>query len=202
MSTENRSEEVPLAVWQLAAEGVTVDRTPVRQELARCVVNDYSRPCDLVVDLAPAGGEIALASVEADRAVVVVVTTPGLGGAWPDAGLEGLAGDVDLVVALPPEAALRHRRPFAPPKQTVAVTARQSAELLRPGGLLVMGFVGAQAGQDPLGHAVEVAGLSGLDYVQHVVALVTAVTDLAPSEQQGGRTISHTDLLVFSAGRA
>lgn len=54
------------------------------------------------------------------------------------------------------------------------------------------GASSARSGPGPLGHAIEVASLSGLDYVQHVVALLTAVTDPESSP---------TELVVFSAGQ-
>jgi hypothetical protein len=188
MSTQDRFPDVPLALWQLAPEGSTVDQASIRARLAHHVVGAYSAPGDVVLDLAPTGSDVAEAAARQGRTPVVVVTTPGLGGAWPDAGLEGFAGGVALAVVLPPEPCLQSRRRFAPAKEAFAATTRQAAVLLRPGGVLVVAFLGAG---DVLGRAVDMAAAAGLQYVQHVVGLPPAA-----------EAVDHVDVLVFAGGRA
>ncbi|MDQ1439253.1 MAG: hypothetical protein QOK43_2882 [Acidimicrobiaceae bacterium] len=190
MSDQNSFPDVPLALWQLAPEGATEDQACGRSGLAQHIVDSYSAPGDVVLDLAPTGSDVALAAVRARRTPVVVVTTPGLGGAWPEAGLEGFDGHVALGVVLPPEPCFRTGRAFAPPRDAFVATVKQAAALLRPGGHLVVGFLGRG---EALGTAVDLAAAGGLHYVQHVVAL------LADGGERG--PVRHADVLVFGGGR-
>lgn len=190
MSDQHRFPDVPLALWQLASEGSTDEQAGVRRRLADYIVTSYSAPGDVVLDLAPTGGDVALAAAHSQRTPIVVVTTPGLGGAWPDAGLEGFVGEVALTVVLPPESCLQAGRAFAPPKDAFAATVRQATSLLHPGGHLAVTFLGHG---EALGGAVDLASAGGLHYVQHVVALL-------PDDVEGG-PVRHADVLVFAGGR-
>lgn len=199
MLTHTRPDQVPLAVWQLAAEGPTsLDHSP-RRQLAGLVVEHYSEQGGVVVDLAPLGGDVARAAVDGGRAAVVLTTTSGSFAPCPVAGLVDLAGDVGLAVVLPPESALRHGRPFTPSARAVEEAARHAAGLLRPNGTLVVGVVGSEEGGDSIGRAVEAAGRAGLGYIQHVVALLGTGVDCAGA---GARRVAHADILLFAKGRA
>lgn len=190
MSDQSSFPDVPLALWQLASGGATEGQAGNRLWLAEHIVDCYSAPGDVVLDLAPTDSAVAAAAVHARRTPVVVVTTPGLGGAWPDAGLDGFDGEVALAVVLPPEPCLQEGRAFAPPRDAFIATVKQAAALLRPGGHLVVVFLGHG---EVLGNAVELAAAGGLQYVQHVVAL------LANDGAQG--PVRHADVLVFGGGR-
>lgn len=63
MPTHTRPDQVPLAVWQLAAEGPTSPDHSPRRRLADLVVEHYSEHGGVVIDLAPLGGDVARAAV-------------------------------------------------------------------------------------------------------------------------------------------
>jgi len=200
MPTHIRPDQVPLAVWQLAAEGPTPPEHSPRRRLAELVVQRYCDEAGVVIDIAPLGGEIARAAVDSGRAAVVLATTSASFAPCPVASLVGLAGDISLAAVLPPESALRHGRPFTPSARAVEEAAHHAAGVLRPKGSFVLGLVGSEEGEDSIGQAVEAAGSAGLSYIQHVVALLaTGLDDCAGA---GARRVAHADVLVFAKGRA
>jgi len=183
--TNQCSGEVPLAVWQLAADGSDAS---LRRRLAGRLVEGYLPDGGAVLDLVPGTGDLGHAVLDAGRAAVVMAD-PGAG-----VGVRGFDGTFDLAVALPPDADLAGGL-YSPPEDALT----RAAAALRPGGLLVSCLVGTEGG-DPIGRAVSAADGLGLRYIQHVVALLS---DGLPEQcSTGERRVAHADVLVFSKGRA
>jgi len=212
----------PLAVWPCATGGHRP--AEVRAELARRVVDDYSGPGQVVLDLVCRDGSVVdHAAASSRRAIGVVAgpcdatrgspstarraTEPDLRPrrGRPSADVLGdLHSRVHLAVALP---SLRIARsgptPARPCPRGAARLCHTAAPLLRPGGLLVVGVVGGVGtgrDADALTALVEAATSAGLDYLQHVVALLVPIADGAlapPSSGRGGRVVVHADLGVF-----
>jgi hypothetical protein len=173
-----RSNEVPLAVWQLAPRDELGNQDTLRRRLARRAVDCYLPAGGALLDVEAAGGDVAQAVLDCGRPAVVV--------AAPESGacLGAFDGVFDLVVALPPDGALCHGGPWVPAQDALV----QSAAALRPDGVAVLCHVGV-----PIEDAAESAASLGLFYIQHVVALLP---------ERPERRVSHADVLVFTKGRA
>lgn len=219
----------PLAVWPCTTRGNRP--AEVRAELARRVVDDYSGPGHVVLDLACRDGSVVdHAAASSRRAIGVVAgscdaprsspsterraTGPDLrprrGRPLPEV-LADLRGRVHLAVALPnlritPSGPV----PVHPCPRGAVRLCRTAAPSLRPGGLLVVGVVGGAGryrghDRDALSTLVEAAASAGFDYLQHVVALLVPIADgeLAPPwNASTGRVVVHADLgVVQRAGR-
>lgn len=188
---------VPLNVWvpEPAPTG-----TALRRHLAARLVETYSAPASVVIDLCPERGEVLAAAASAARGVVALRQPPGCAGRPRPPALEALAGAAALAVALPPASHLVPPRPHPVSATAAKVLCRRAAPLLAVGGYLVIGTLGRGAGSrpDPISAAVGAAAEAGLDYHQHLVVLLDSERDPAPSATGSGRRLAHADLLVFT----
>ena len=172
-----RSNEVPLAVWQLAPHDGSENHDTLRRRLARRVIDCYLPAGGAVLDVEAAGGDVAQAVLDCGQPAVAV--------AAPESGacFGAFDGSFDLCVALPPDVALDQGGPWGPAEEAVV----QAAAALRPGGVAVLCHVGA-----PIEDVAESAAAHGLVYIQHVVALLA---------DKPHNRVAHADVLVFTKGR-
>lgn len=184
---------VPLNIWVCPdgpQPGVTARRT-----LADHVLNAYSPRRGTVLDLAPGGGEVVRAAKALQCAVVALPAadrscTAGRTPRRPHRVSDLLRGvaPIDAAVLLPPAERL------APPYRRFSIGRAAQRALLfavapavRSGGFVALA---ALADPDAVSSAAEAADAAGLDYLQHVVAL------LVPTARPAVRT--HVDVLVFA----
>ncbi|HSH59784.1 MAG TPA: hypothetical protein VK988_09135, partial [Acidimicrobiales bacterium] len=214
-------EGVPLDVWLFNHDTATSPPS-VRRQLATRLIEVYSPPGGVVVDLAPACGEVLAAATEAGRSTIVASTASVCESRRRPAVLDSVQGSADLVVVLPPAGRLAPPRAHNLSATALSVVCRRAAPLLRPGGFLVIGVVGGAPAThlDPLAAAVNGVASEGLAYFQHVVAVipsclgaagrspadrpfleVTRMTPQASAESSaagdGSRRLAHVDLVVL-----
>lgn len=182
MSNPAHPEGVPLNIWLFNNESAPVSPTGLRRHLAARLIDAYSPPGGVVVDLAPGRGEVLAAAVEAGRSAVVSTTAALCKGRWKPAALDSATDSADVVVALPPAKHLAPLRPHSVSSFALEILLRRAAPLLRPGGFMVVGFVGgaAVAHRDRLAVAVNAAASEGLSYFQHIVAVLASCADGTP----------------------
>lgn len=182
---------VPLTVWTLPAPSGHTRPCPgsIRQAVATLVLDAYSRPGDVVVDLRPEHGEVAAAAITAGRTCLVGADSP--------VGQADLAGAAQLAVALPSRGSLTTGASSPLAAQTVRDAAAVGQAVLAPGGLVVLGNVGARPGHDPLGRAAAAMETAGYCYLQHIVVLLRPPA----AGHRGRRANDHLDLLVFRSSR-
>lgn len=226
MPNTTQPEGVPLDVWLFTHEAPATN-ADLRRRMAARLIDSYSSPGGVVVDLDPGRGEVLAAATEAGRSAAVMLGHSLCEGRAGPAVLEALQASAELVVVLPPACRLAPPRPHSLSATAVAVLCRRSAALLRPGGFLVLGVVASRCSRnrDPLGEAVHVGAPVGLSYFQQLVAVVASgsdadgaqpdagpaeattsapsgsgtVTTTRPSAPVGGEhSLAHIDLLVLA----
>ena len=201
MSTTTRSDAVPLNIWLPDEAETPTSGSDVRRHIADRVIETYSPPGGVIVDLAPGRGEVLAAAAKAGRAAVVLHLPPGCARRPEPPPLDAVKGTADLAIVVPPASHLRPPRAHPLSATAAGVASRQAAPLLRTGGFLVLGSLGctAAARLDPVSNAVSAAGQAGLAYYQHVVALLVHELDASPGAtgSRGRRRLAHADLLVF-----
>ena len=181
MSRNQGSDQVPLNVWLVGGRHA---EPASRLDVSMAVIDAYTDPGDVVVDLVGADGEILGAITSAGRSVVAPTEASGRLRAHDDLV-------ADLVLAVPIGV---HRPP--PWCRVLNATAR---ELLGVGGLFVTLPFPTGRGADPVSATVASAAEAGLDYFQHVVVLDPRATPRRSGDVSvDGR---HVDLLAFRRGR-
>ena len=201
MSHASEPEGVPLNVW-LPPTQPNCGHV-VRRQLAARVVDAYAPVGGLVIDLLPGRGEAIGAVRAAGRRATAMPGASGCDGRRRRAGLSRLEDSADLVLALPAAMAIGtgRSRPFS--SLAGRVLAGRAANLLRPGGYLVLGTVGPdESGADPIADAVAAITAEGFIYFQHLVALLRSDLDDDRTSEVEGRAACHVDLLVFERRRA
>jgi hypothetical protein len=201
MPNTTHSDRVPLNIWLPEEARTPTSGSAVRRHIADRLIETYSPPGGVVVDLCPGRGEVLAAASNAGRGAVVLQLPPGCARRPEPPTLDAVAGTADLAVALPFASDLWP--PRAHPLSAVAagVLSRRAAPLLRPGGVLVLATLGRTAAtrRDPASGTVAAGGQAGLACYQHVVALL--VHELAAHcgapESRCRRRLAHADLLVF-----
>ena len=190
MADPHNHEGVPLNVWILESATAT-DGSSLRRCVAERLIETYSPPAGVVVDLVAAGVVVLDAAIGRGRSAVLGLRPY----ACARPATESLSDTADLVVCLPPANHLEPPRDFAMPAVMVESVCRRAAVMLRPGGFFVLASVGRGTGAlDPATRAVTATSAVGLDYFQHVVVLLgwPAVERAAAVE----RRIAHADLVV------
>lgn len=197
MPTTADPRSVPLNIW-VADPAATA--TGVRRQLASRLVETYSSPRGVIVDLSPGRGEVLAAASSAGRGAVALRQPPGCAGRPRTPALDAMQETAELAIALPPASHLRPPRPHPLSGAAAAILARRAEPLLRPGGYLVVGTLGRASGarRDPVSCAVAAATQAGLSYYQHLVILLEHELDReTPPKNRRGRQ-AHADLLVFT----
>ncbi len=199
MPNATHSEGVPLDVW-LSGSDEAPTGVAVRRWLAERLIDAYSAPGGIVVDLFPGTGEAVAAASASGRSVVLDAPPSPCSGRRSRPALQGIIGTADLVLSLPPASHLGPLRPHGPSRPRVKLLARHATGLLRPGGFLVLGILGGGRGADPVAATVEAATATGLAYFQHLVALIQdrQGADDAEGVIDGSRHLAHADVLVFT----
>ena len=213
MPTVTESEGVPLDVW-LFDKPTPTTALALRRQVAARLIDSYSPPGGVVVDLAPGAGEALAAATAAGRSAVAISSPPELGCRRRPAALDELRGMADLVLVLPPATRLAPLQPHAVSGAAMSALCRRAAPLLGAGGVLVLGALpGPHNGNvDPLAAAVDAGASVGLSYLQHVVVVI-ASADAAGEEPPSGpvpsvgrvelagaddrRRVDHVDLVVL-----
>lgn len=183
MSETQGSVQVPLSVWLFGGRHA---EPASRLDVSMAVIEAYTDPGDVVIDLLGTDGEVLAAATSSGRSVVV----PTKAGTHLDA-FDGMSAVADLVLAIPIGIGVGRR-----PCRAVHATA---ARLLRPGGLFVTRPLGSRPSGDPVSTTVASAAEAGLDYFQHVVVLNPS----AGPSRSGHVSVNgnHIDLLTFRRGR-
>lgn len=163
MPNPTHPDGVPLDVWLFTHHGLPTGAAPRRRMAAR-LIDTYSSPGGVVVNLDPGRGEVLAATTDAGQNVVVWASTSMCDGRRRPAMLDALAGGAQLVLVPPPACRLAPPRPHALSPLPVERLCRRSAPLLRPGGFPVLGVVGGRCARtrDPLGEAVHAGAPAGL----------------------------------------
>lgn len=197
MPTTADPRSVPLNIWMA---DLAATAAGIRRQLACRLVETYSPPGGVVVDLSPGRREVLAAAASAGRGAVALRQPPGCAGRPRTPALDAMQASADLAVALPPASHLRPPRPHPLSGAAAAILARRSAPLLRPGGYLVVGTLGPASGarRDPISCAVAAATQTGLSYYQHLVVLLDDELDQEPPSKNRSRRLAHADLLVFT----
>lgn len=180
MSSPAHPEGVPLNIWLLDKD-TAMSPAAIRRDLAARLIETYCPPAGVVVDLAPGRGEVLAAAVEAGRSAVVSSPAALCKGRRKPAALDAASDSADVVAVLPAAKHLAPLRPHSLSGAALEIILRRAAALLRPGGFMVLGFVGAaMADRDRLAVTVNAAASEGLSYFQHVVAVLAPCLDDAP----------------------
>ena len=198
MPTTTHREGVPLNIWLPDPANNPSSGSAVRRQVADRLVETYSPPDGVVLDLFPGRGEVLAAAATAGRGAVCLRVPPSCAGRAKTPALDAVESVADLAVAIPPATHLQP--PRAHPMSTVAagVLSRLAAPILRPGGFLVLGTLGRTPGgrRDPASGAVSAVAAAGLAYYQHLVVLLSTELD-SEGTSSGMRQLAHVDLLVF-----
>lgn len=197
--------DVPIAVWPTAqrsettcsAQSSATNRVSISAELARRIIDEYSVPGSLVVDLG-AEPNAALSDSASLGHCVHIAHADEL-----QETLEDDFGSIDLIVA----------SPDVQDDEALSIY-EQCFDALRPGGLLVTVTKNLRDDHqliDVAGIAVGLAHRADFRYLQHVVSLrcevhdgeLVAPPDLrVPKRKHPGHLVAHQDVLVFSKGAA
>ena len=185
-------EGVPLDVW-LPDRQSSPDGASLRFHMAARLIDAYSPPAGVVVDLLASDVDVLNAALERGRSGVL----GSLAYACRRPAVGSLTAKADLAVSLPPASHLAPPRHYSVPAPMAASLCRRAASLLRPGGFLVLASVGRGSGElDAPTQAVVAATDAGLAYFQHVVMLLDARAPEAVGENE--RSHVHADLMVFT----